>query len=141
MYNPTMYTDNSLQRLHKVAQLYADATALQERAQRCRDVAHTLAVRKEAISQRAQPVFALHNDSVWQGRAADASRAHLQRVTGMSLYYVGQDLATLNRALLVEAETLTLEASAITRQARTEEAEITVLDFDSQLFQEPIRPH
>ncbi len=105
------------------AELYADALALEVRAERCRRTASLLELRRAAVTQRHQPVLALHNDTVWQGRAATASREHLARVTGRSLHHLGEDLATTARALHAEAEGLSDQAAALRRQARQTEAE------------------
>ena len=103
------------------AQLYGQAIALDRRAEQCQIVARTLEIRRAALAERHRPVLELHHDKVWRGRAATASRQHLQRVTGMSLYYLGLDLAATSRALLNEAESLSHEAAALRRQARDTE--------------------
>ena len=88
------------------------------RAERCRSVASQLDSRRAAMTERHQPVVALHNEDVWKGRAASASRQKLRRVIGMGLYYLGIDLAATSRALQGQAAELDREAAALRRQAQ-----------------------
>ena len=87
------------------------------RAERCRSVAAELDSRRAALTERHQPVLALHNEEVWKGRAASASRQKLRRVIGMGLYCLGVDLAATSRALQGRAADLDREAAALRRQA------------------------
>lgn len=105
------------------AQFYAEALALDGRAERCRAVARTLETRRAVLTERHRPVVELHREEIWKGRAASVSRQHLQRVTGLSLYYLGVDLAATIRALLDEAASLSMEAAVLRNRAGTAEAE------------------
>ena len=98
--------------------LFGQAAVKAMTAQRCRQVAHELDTRRAALTERHQPVVALHNEDVWKGRAALASRQKLRRVIGAGLYYLGIDLATTSRALHGQAVDLDLEAAALRRQGR-----------------------
>ena len=86
--------------------------------ERCRAVAHTLDVRRVALTERYQPVVELHNNAVWQGVAATASRERLRRITGLSLHFLDLDIAATSRALLDEASMLAQEAAVLRRRAR-----------------------
>lgn len=88
------------------------------RAERCRSVADVLDRRRAALTERHEPVVALHHAEVWRGRAATASRTRLHRVIGAALYSLGFDLATTSRALRSEASRLEQEAAALRRRAR-----------------------
>lgn len=92
------------------------------RAERCRSVAAALDSRRTALTGRHQPVVALHNEDVWKGRAASASRHKLRRVIGMGLYYLGVDLAATSHALQGQAAELDREASALRLQAQAADA-------------------
>ena len=90
--------------------------------ERCRAVAHALDVRRAALTERCQPVLELHNEAVWQGRAATASRERLRRTAGSSLHFLSLDIAATSRALLEEASMLAREAAVLRRRARSAEA-------------------
>ena len=70
------------------------------------------------MTERHQPVVALHNEDVWKGRAASASRQKLRRVIGVGLYYLGIDLASTSHALQGQAADLDREAAALRRHAQ-----------------------
>ena len=98
-------------------QLFQQATLKMLRAERCRSVADVLDRRRIALTDRHEPVVALHHAEVWRGRAATASRTRLRHVIGAALYCLGFDLATTSRALRSEASRLEQEATALRRQA------------------------
>lgn len=97
--------------------LFQQATLKMLRAERCRSVADVLDRRRVALTDRHEPVVALHHAEVWRGRAATASRTRLRHVIGAALYCLGFDLATTSRALRSEASRLEQEAAALRRQA------------------------
>lgn len=99
-------------------QLFHQAALKMLRAERCRSVADVLDRRRAALTDRHEPVVALHHAEVWRGRAATASRTRLRRVIGAALYSLGFDLATTSRALRSEASKLEQEAAALRRRAR-----------------------
>ena len=99
-------------------QLFHQATLKMLRAERCRSVADVLDRRRAALTDRHEPVVALHHAEVWRGRAATASRTRLRRVIGAALYSLGFDLATTSRTLRSEASKLEQEAAALRRRAR-----------------------
>ena len=99
-------------------QLFQQATLNMLRAERCRSVADVLDRRRAALTDRHEPVVALHHAEVWRGRAATASRTRLRHVIGAALYSLGFDLATTSRALRSEASRLEQEAAALRRRAR-----------------------
>ena len=101
------------------SQLSGAATLKLVRADRCRSVADVLDRRRAAVTERHEPVVALHREEVWRGRAATASRARIRRVIGAALYSVGLDLAATSGALRNEASRLEQEAAALQRQAST----------------------
>ncbi len=69
------------------------------------------------LSERHQPVVALHQEQVWRGRAATFSRVKLRRLIASSLYSLGLDLASTGAALRSEADRLTGEAADLRRRA------------------------
>ena len=97
--------------------LFQQATLKMLRAERCRSVAGLLDRRRAALTDRHEPVVALHHAEVWRGRAATASRTRLRHVIGAALYSLGFDLATTSRALRSEASRLEHEAAALRRRA------------------------
>ena len=99
------------------SQLSSAATFKLVRADRCRSVADLIDHRRAAVTERHQPVVALHQEEVWRGRAATVSRTRLRRVIGAALYSVGLDLAATSQALRGEASRLEQEAAALRRQA------------------------
>lgn len=106
-------------------QLFQQATLKALRADRCRSVADVLDRRRAALTNRHEPVVALHHAEVWRGRAATASRTRLRHVIGAALYSLGFDLATTSGALRSEASRLEQEAAALRRRARVlAEAEV-----------------
>lgn len=100
------------------SQLSSAATQKLVRADRCRSVAEALDRRRAAVTERHEPVVALHREEVWRGRAATASRTRMRRVIGAALYSVGLDLAATSGALRGEASRLEQEAAELRRQAR-----------------------
>ena len=88
------------------------------RAERCCSVADVLDCRRSALTERHQPVAALHHEDVWRGRAATASRTRLRHFIGAALYSLGLDLATASRALRSEASRLEQEAASLRQRAR-----------------------
>lgn len=99
-------------------QFFQQATLKMLRAERCRSVADVLDRRRGALTDRHEPVVALHHAEVWRGRAATASRARLRQVIGAALYSLGFDLATTSQALRSEASRLEQEAAELRRRAR-----------------------
>lgn len=99
-------------------QLFQPAILKALRADRCRAVADVLDRRRAVLTDRHEPVVALHHAEVWRGRAATASRTRLRHVIGAALYSLGSDLATTSRALRGEASRLEQEAAALRRRAR-----------------------
>ena len=99
------------------SQLSSAATLRLVRADRCRSVADVIDHRRVAVTERHEPVVALHCEEVWRGRAATASRTRMRRVIGAALYSVGLDLAATSSALRGEASRLEQEAAALQRQA------------------------
>ena len=61
--------------------------------------------------------MALHNEQVWRGRAAEASRERLRRVIARSVHFLESDLAAVSRSLRVEGERLDELAAAWRREA------------------------
>ena len=99
-------------------QLFQQATLKMLRAERCRSIADVLDRRRAALTDRHEPVVALHHAEVWRGRAATVSRARLRQVIGAALYSLGFDLATTSQALRSEASRLEQEAAELRRRAR-----------------------
>lgn len=110
MYIHIMYNPSDMNSAYMTAftsySLCEQGDAAAVRAERCRVTADAIDARRRRLRERCEPVLALHTEQVWRGRAAEASRERLRRMSGQSLHFLESDLAGISASLHAEAERL-----------------------------------
>ncbi|MEM7139469.1 MAG: hypothetical protein AAF548_00450 [Actinomycetota bacterium] len=119
--------------LATIADLRARATDYGRRAADARDLAVEIDRRRALILTRDDDAIARHTDDVWSSRAADRSRAELQRTIGMHLWVAADGLRETVVALGERADWLDDESLRLRREADALETTPSPLPFDPAL--------